>query len=239
MQVCEKTRTHQGPKKESVTLGLFIHAFAYGLWEHHPGPSLLPGFLFTWPLQLQCLNASQVAERRNNVISVSLKPTDRSSLFGLLTHSFWDAHTHVPTHTWHLTWVAWWGHWVSLAGKPLVAFLSAQVQVLSVGAFRSGWSICVDPSAVEGWMMLVVTSSVGYTCGKQCRVVDVSYQNKSPLLCLRGMWWGGAVCGRFRVNFVGFGTCQIAHDAPCTVSLGLSFLLQHPHPCLPTPLWKW
>lgn len=31
MQVCEKTETHQGPKKESVTLGLFIHAFAYGL----------------------------------------------------------------------------------------------------------------------------------------------------------------------------------------------------------------
>lgn len=46
--------------------------------------------------------------------------------------------------------------------------------------------------------MLVVTSSVGYTCGVQCGVVDVSYQNKPLLLCLGGMWGGGAVCGVFR-----------------------------------------
>lgn len=35
--------------------------------------------------------------------------------------------------------------------------------------------------------MLVVTSSVGYTCGEHCEVVDVCYQNKPPLLRLGGM----------------------------------------------------
>lgn len=30
------------------------------------------------------------------------------------------------------------GHWVSLAVKPLVALVSAQVQIPSVGAFKAG-----------------------------------------------------------------------------------------------------
>lgn len=54
-----------------------------------------------------------------------------------------------------------------------MALLSARVQ---------------DPSVIEGWMMLVVTSNVGYTCGEQCGVVGVSYENKSPLLYLGGIW---------------------------------------------------
>lgn len=115
---------------------------------------------------------------------------------------------------------------MSLTGKPLVALLSAQVQ---------------DPSVIEGWMMLVVTSSVGYTCGEQCGVVGVYYENKSPLLCLGGMWRGGAVCGGFRGKPCGIWDLpnSSAHDALCTICLGLSVLPQHPHPCLLTPLCPW
>lgn len=90
---------------------------------------------------------------------------------------------------------------MSLTGKPLVALLSAQVR---------------DPSVIEGWMMLVVASSVGYTCGEQCGVVGVSYENSLPFC----VW---EVCGEGEryvvdsgVNPVGFGTCQTAQPMmPC------------------------
>lgn len=99
-------------------------------------------------------------------------------------------------------------------------------------------SSLADPSVVEDWMVLVVTSSAGYSCGEQCGVVDVSYQTEQVSL----FFW--EVCGKGEqyvvhsgVSLVGFGTCQTAQPMmPRAPRLGLSFLPQHPHPCLPTLL---
>lgn len=59
-------------------------------------------------------------------------------------------------------------------------------------------------------MMLIVTNSVGHTCGEQCGLVDVSYQNRSLLLCLGVCGVGEQFVVDPGVNLVGFGTCQTA-----------------------------
>lgn len=170
MQVCEKTRTHHGPKKELVSLGLSTHAFTYGLWEHQLGPSLLPSLLFTWPLQLQCLNASQVAERRNNVISVSPAAQWQKQPVWI-ADSFLLGCVSVYVHTLGIS-PGWLGEGTGCHWQGSLWWLFSLLRSRSHLWEFQVWLI---QSVAEDWMMLVVTSSVGYTCGEQCGVVGVSY----------------------------------------------------------------